>query len=221
MVVNSGTPMLMPWTGEVGAVLQSWFPGQAFGEALAEVLSGAAEPGGRLPVSMPRAEADSPVLDAHPSAGLLTYDEGLLIGYRGYDRAGIEPLFAFGHGLGYTEWKYESIAVASPNIATGEDLHVVVRIHNTGSRAGREVVQLYLEGPDADRSRPLRTLAAFASVHAGAGESVEARLQLHARSFMGYDESAHEWVLRPGEYTIRAGRSSRDLRLDTKVDAGA
>src|SRR5207302_5881665 len=93
VVVNSGMPVLMPWADEVAAVIQSWFPGQAFGEALADVLSGAAEPGGRLPLSFPRVEADSPVLDATPQAGVLAYDEGLLVGYRGFDRAGVEPLF--------------------------------------------------------------------------------------------------------------------------------
>src|SRR5712691_5316420 len=110
LVVNSGMPVLMPWAGEVAAIIQVWFPGQAFGDALADVLVGAAEAGGRLPVSVPRDEADSPVLSAHPQAGALTYGEGLLVGYRGYDRSEVAPLFCFGHGLGYTDWAYESLA---------------------------------------------------------------------------------------------------------------
>lgn len=217
VVVNSGMPVLMPWTGEVAAVIQAWLPGQAFGEALADVLSGAAEPGGRLPVSIPRAEVDSPVLTAYPEAGRLSYDEGLLVGYRGYDRAAIEPLFAFGHGLGYADWLYESIDPPSATLNRGEDLRVVVRVRNGGSRPSREIVQLYLEGPDGDPSRPVRTLAAFASVAAAAGEAVEAHLTIPARSFMAYDGAVGAWVPRPGAYAVRAGHSSRDLILGAGV----
>ena len=217
VIVNSGMPVLMPWAANVAAVIQAWFPGQAFGEALADVLSGAAEPGGRLPVSIPRAEADAPVLTAYPDAGRLSYDEGLLVGYRGYDRAGVEPLFAFGHGLGYAAWVYESIQPASATLTTGEDMRVVVKVRNTGSRSSREMVQLYLEGPDGDPSRPVRTLAAFAGVTAAGGETVEAHLTIPARSFTTYDGGAGAWVPRPGSYSVRAGRSSRELTLSAEV----
>jgi len=217
VVVNSGMPVLMPWADDVAAIIQVWFGGQAFGEALAEVLSGDAEPGGRLPISMPRAEADSPVLRAQPDNGVLPYGEGLLVGYRGYDRKGTEPLFCFGHGLGYTEWQYESITPSDKTIAAGDSVELVVRLRNSGKRAGREVVQLYLEPPHDDPSRPLRTLAGFANVAAEPGESVEARVTLRARSFMCFDESRGDWVTPLGGYAVRAGRSSRDLRLETKV----
>lgn len=217
VVVNSGMPVLMPWSDDVAAVIQAWFPGQAFGEALAGTLAGVIEPGGRLPVSVPRAEADSPVLDAHPKAGDLVYAEGLLVGYRGYDRSGTEPLFCFGHGLGYTDWTYESIAPATESITANQDLSLVVRVRNSGRRAGREVVQVYLEGPDDDPGRPLRVLAAFSNVSAGPGEQAEQRLTVPARSFARFDEGRSEWVWQPGTYTVRAGRSSRDLRLSSQV----
>jgi beta-glucosidase len=217
VVVNSGMPVLMPWADEVAAILQVWFPGQAFGEALADTLSGAAEPGGRLPVSVPRAEADSPVLRADPEAGELNYTEGLLVGYRGYDRSGSEPLFSFGHGLGYTDWSYESLTSTAGAIAAGEDLALTVTVRNSGKRVGRDVVQVYLEGPDDDASRPLRVLAAFANVVAGPGEKAEAHLAVPARAFARFDEGRREWVWRPGTYTIHAGRSSRELRLNSQV----
>jgi beta-glucosidase len=217
VVVNSGMPVLMPWAAEVAAIIQVWFPGQAFGDALADVLVGAGEPGGRLPVSVPRAEADSPVLSAHPQAGALTYGEGLLVGYRGYDRNGAEPLFCFGHGLGYTDWTYESFTPAPEAIAAGEDLEVLVTVRNTGRRAGREVVQVYLEGPDDDPGRPVRILSGFATVDAGAGEQAEARITVPGRSFARFDVARREWASHPGTYTLRAGRSSRDLRLNTQV----
>ena len=217
VVVNSGMPVLMPWIDEVAAVIQVWLPGQAFGEALAATLLGALEPGGRLPVSLPRAEVDSPVLHAYPEGGELPYSEGLLVGYRGYDRKGVEPLFCFGHGLGYTDWSYESLAPAAESIAAGEDLHVVVTIRNTGQREGREVVQLYLQGPDDEPQRPLRVLAAFSSVEGRAGDQVEARLTVPARSFARFDEGLSRWAWRPGAYSVHAGRSSRDLRLSAQV----
>jgi beta-glucosidase len=217
VVVNSGMPVLMPWADEVAAIIQVWFPGQAFAEALADVLVGIAEPGGRLPVSVPRAEADSPVLHAQPEAGELIYAEGLLVGYRGYDRNGSEPLFCFGHGLGYTDWAYETLTTAAGSIAAGEDLSVVLTVRNSGRRAGREVVQVYLEAPDDDPRRPLRVLAAFGTVDGEPGTQTDVRLTLPGRAFARFDEARHQWVSVPGTYTLRAGRSSRDLRLKAEV----
>jgi beta-glucosidase len=217
VVVNAGMPILMPWSDDVAAVIQVWFPGQAFGEALADVLTGSVEPGGRLPVSVPRAEADSPVLSAYPVAGELTYAEGLFVGYRGYDRAELEPHFCFGHGLGYTDWSYESLEPAAQSITAGQDLTLVATVRNSGDRAGRDVVQLYVEGPDGDTSRPVRVLAAFSSVGAEPGEVAEARLNVPARSFGRFDGGRREWVWQPGTYRVRAGRSSRDLRLSAEV----
>jgi len=217
VVVNSGMPVLMPWADQVAAVIQVWFPGQAFGEALADTLLGVAEPSGRLPVSVPRQEVDSPVLRARPEAGDLVYSEGLLVGYRGYDRTGTEPHFAFGHGLGYTDWTYESLTCEAGSIAAGEDLTCSVTIRNSGSRPGREVVQVYLEGPDDDPRRPVRVLAGFGAVDVEAGAHAEVRMTIPARSFAHFDEAARKWAWRAGTYTVCAGRSSRDLRLRGEV----
>jgi beta-glucosidase len=211
--------VLMPWLDDVAAVLQAWLPGQETGEALAEVLSGDAEPGGRLPISIPRAEADAPVYRAQPDNGTLAYSEGLLVGYRGYDRKGTDPLFAFGHGLGYTEWHYETLS-ATNAIRPGEDLEVKVRLRNAGARSGGEVVQVYLEAPGDDPARPVRTLAGFARVTAEPGETVEASVRVRARAFACFDETARNWVTTLGTYTVRVGRSSRDLRMQTVVVVG-
>jgi beta-glucosidase len=217
VVVNSGMPVLMPWAEQVSAVIQVWFPGQAFGEALAQTLLGLAEPAGRLPVTVPRDEVDSPVLSARPDAGDVVYREGLLVGYRGYDRAGIEPHFAFGHGLGYTEWTYESLIPDAESISAGEDLRCAVTVRNSGRRAGREIVQVYLEAPDDEPRRPLRVLAGFGAVDAEPGASTEVQLTVPARAFARFDEARREWVWRPGTYMLLAGRSSRDLRLSAQV----
>jgi beta-glucosidase len=217
VVLNTGMPVVMPWIDDVAAVVQAWLPGQAFGEALADVLSGDAEPGGRLPISIPRTEADAPVYRAQPDNGTLAYSEGLLVGYRGYDRKGTDPLFAFGHGLGYTEWQFDSLSVPADAVRAGDDVDVTVTLRNVGTRDGREVVQVYLEAPRDDPRRPVRTLAGFARVSAEPGETVEAAVRLRARAFACFDESARTWVTPPGTYTVRAGRSSRDLSVQAKV----
>ena len=220
VVVNSGMPVLMPWASQVAAVLYAWLPGQAMGEALADVLLGVAEPGGRLPVSMPAQESDAPVLHAVPEDGRLSYDEGLLIGYRGYDAAGTSPLFAFGHGLGYTSWAYDALTADRADLAPGTDLSVEVTVRNTGPRTGREVVQAYVAGPALGPGRPVRVLGAFGTVSAAPGATATVTLTLPARVFARYDEHAGRWDWPPGQFTIAVGRSSRDLRLTTAVTSG-
>jgi beta-glucosidase len=219
VVVNAGMPVLAPWATQVAAVLYAWLPGQAMGEALADVLLGRAEPGGRLPVTLPAAEADCPVLHAVPQNGVLTYDEGLLIGYRGYDASLATPQFPFGHGLGYTTWAYESLHAATTVLTEGDDLDLVVTVRNTGSRPGREVVQAYLAAPP-DAATPPRVLAAFGAVTAPPGASAEVILRVPARAFARWDEDAEGWVWPPGQFTVHVGRSSRDLRLSVPVRLG-
>jgi beta-glucosidase len=210
VVVNAGMPMLLPWADDVAAIGHAWLPGQAMGDALADVLTGAAEPEGRLPVTIPRAEADCPVLHATPVAGELRYTERLLIGYRGYDKAGTVPHFAFGHGLGYTTWEYETAVVT----AADGDIEIDVTVRNTGARPGREVIQAYLEPPGLTPDRPVRTLRAFTAVTADPGITTIAHLVIPRRSFAVYDGS---WVYPEGTFTVRIGRSSRDLRLAVQV----
>jgi len=219
VVVNSGMPVLMPWADQVAAVIQAWLPGQAMGDALADVLFGHMEPGGRLPVTLPVVGADCPVLDATPVDGVLEYSEGLLLGYRGYDASGVAPLFPFGHGLGYTTWDYEMIQALTPDYQPGQDLELRVVVRNAGSRPGREVVQAYLAGPPGDQSRPLRVLAAFGSAEAAPGEQTEALLRIPARLFAQWDEDRNAWTWPPGPFTVLIGRSSRDLRLSLPVPA--
>jgi len=220
VVVNSGMPVLMPWAGQVAAIVHAWLPGQAFGDALADVLLGAAEPGGRLPVSFPAVQQDAPVLHAAPAPdGTLRYTEGLLVGYRGYDASGIAPLFPFGHGLGYTSWTYEALDCRGA-VAEDADLEVTVTVRNTGRRPGKEVVQAYLAGPPG-ADRPVRALAAFTVVRAAPGERVTARLTIPARAFARYDEDLASWIWPGGEYTVHAGPSSRDLPLSAPVRCGA
>jgi beta-glucosidase len=232
VIVNAGMPVLMPWADQVAAIGYAWLPGQAMGEGLADVLSGRAEPGGRLPVTIPRSEEDCPVLHAVPEEGELRYSEGLLIGYRGYDRAGTEPLFPFGHGLGYTRWSYESARVVpaatasadgtglpagAPVTGTGDNVAVEVAVRNTGPRPGREVIQAYLESPAAPANRPLRTLAAFTSLTCPPATTAVARLLIPRRAFARFDPAAGGWTYPDQLFILRIGRSSRDLRLSVAI----
>jgi beta-glucosidase len=221
-VVNAGMPVLMPWADQVAAIVYAWMPGEAFGLALADVLLGLAEPGGRLPVTLPQAEADCPVLHAVPDQdGLLRYAEGLLIGYRGYDASDIVPRYPFGAGLGFTSWSYESLDCPSA-VAEGEDLVVAVTVRNTGDRPGKEVVQAYVaqDAGARGRGRPVRVLAAFAVVRAAPGEVVRAEVTIRARTFARYDEHLARWIWPGGPYTVQVGASSRDLRLAASVRSG-
>jgi beta-glucosidase len=220
VVVNAGMPVLMPWASDVAAIVYVWLPGQAMGEALADVLTGLAEPGGRLPVTLPGREDDCPVLHAVPRDGRIEYAEGLLIGYRGYDAAGITPMFAFGHGLGYTQWAYESASVTGPAPGPGENVRVRVVVRNTGQRAGREVVQAYVAGPLTGAGRPVRVLGSFGTVTAAPGQRAEVVLTVPARVLAVYDQAAGGWSWPGGTFTIEVGRSSRDLRLEVAVRPG-
>ncbi|MDV5145345.1 glycoside hydrolase family 3 C-terminal domain-containing protein [Streptomyces sp. SBC-4] len=218
VVVNAGSPVEMPWREDVAAILLSWFPGQEGGDALADVLTGAEEPGGRLPTTWPAALADVPVTEVTPTEGVLDYTEGVFIGYRAWDKAGAVPAYAFGHGLGYTTWSYESLTAAPET--------VTVRLTNTGDRTGREVVQIYLApaatvpmgAQSATHERPVRWLAAFASVEAAPGESVETEIALPRRAFEIWDEEKNDWAFVPGMYEVVAAHSLTDARLTATLE---
>jgi len=210
VVVNAGAPVLLPWANEVAAVLVSWFPGQEAGQALGDVLSGAAEPGGRLPVTWPNTEEGLP--SVQPMSGELPYDEGLLIGYRWYLATGRTPLFPFGHGLGYTTWAYEGMAVDGDT--------VTVSVRNTGNRPGREVIQLYASRPDSAVERAPRWLVGSAVVDAAAGEVANAAITLADHNFRHWDSSAHTWTIEPGTYQLQAGHSVVDLPLTSEISRG-
>ncbi|MFJ8444248.1 beta-glucosidase family protein [Kitasatospora griseola] len=214
VVVNAGAPVLMPWREEVASVLICWFPGQQAGEALADVLLGTVEPGGRLPTTWPAEEADSPVREVVPTDGRLDYSEGLFIGYRAWQRrAGAAPAYWFGTGGGYTTWSYESVEARLADGSAEELAEVTVRVRNTGQRPGREVVQVYLATDGSDRSRPDRQLAGFAVVEAAPGAVATARITLPRRAVQSWDTTAHDWRTNPGVHTVEAGPHAGDRPL--------
>ncbi|MFC6090803.1 glycoside hydrolase family 3 C-terminal domain-containing protein [Saccharothrix lopnurensis] len=193
VVVNSGGPVELPWRDEVAAVLLAWFPGQEAGHGLADVLFGVREPGGRLPTTWAAEQADVPVSDVRPRHGVLRYDEGPAIGHRAWRRAGVAPAYWFGHGLGYTTWSHEH-AEPTPG-------GVLVRVRNTGPRAGRELVQVYA----ADGR-----LLGWAHAEAGPGEAVEVAVELPDRVFRRW--TADGWVV-DRDTDLLVGRSAGDTPL--------
>ncbi|MFB6435862.1 glycoside hydrolase family 3 protein [Streptomyces sp. NPDC056411] len=222
VVVNAGSPVELPWRTDVPAVLLSWFPGQEGGAALADVLLGAHEPGGRLPTTWPARLRDAPVTTVTPEGGQLTYSEGVFMGYRGWQAAATAPAYPFGHGLGYTDWEYESLDTTPDSVR--------VRVRNAGDRPGREVVQIYL-APTADAApdapeRPERWLVGCAVVEAGPGESAETEIPLPDRAFAVWDEAAEGegvhggWRRVKGVYTVEAAHSIADRRLTAEVTVG-
>jgi beta-glucosidase len=206
VVVNAGSPVELPWADEVAAVLLAWFPGQEAGHALADVLLGAAEPGGRLPTTWPVEGADCPVLSTTPIDGVQAYEEGVFIGYRAWERTAVAPRYPFGHGLGYTSWEYEQL--------TADRGTVTVTVRNTGRRAGREVVQIYAGPVTADEGRPQRWLAGFASVTADPGGSATATIDLPERTWQVWDNG---WQTIQGEYRLEAAHSLADTRLRATI----
>jgi beta-glucosidase len=213
VVVNSGAPVLLPWARDAAAVLLSWFGGQEYGDALADVLLGDVEPGGRLPMTWPASEEGLP--STQPADGVLTYSEGLFIGYRAYDRDGREPLFPFGHGTGYTAWSYESITLDQAPAGT-PGVAVCVTVRNTGSRCGREVVQVYASRPDSAIERPAKWLAGFAPVDAAPGETVTVGILIPERAFQHW--AGPGWSTEPGSFLLAAGPSSATLPLTARVE---
>ncbi|NBH11014.1 glycoside hydrolase family 3 C-terminal domain-containing protein [Amycolatopsis sp. SID8362] len=210
VVVNAGSPVELPWRADVAAVLLTWFPGQAGGDALADVLFGREEPGGRLPTTWPAKLEDAPVTDVTPQEGVLEYGEGVYIGYSAYAAKGTRPAYWFGHGQGYTTWAYEELD-GYPDEEGGA--RVRVRVRNTGKRRGREVVQLYL-APTERGDRPDRWLAGFASVEAGPGEAVETDIVITPRSAEVWRDG---WQHIAGEYVLAASHSYAEPRLSTRI----
>jgi beta-glucosidase len=222
VVVNSGSPVVMPWRDDVAALLLTWFGGQEYGHAIADVLTGAVEPGGRLPTTWPKTEADVPVLDVTPHDGVVRYDEGIHIGYRAWLRAGTEPAYPFGFGLGYTTWSYDAVRIMDAGVHSGAvaasgSVRVSVDVTNTGERTGRQVVQVYLSRESLMVDRPLRWLAGSAVVTAGAGETRTAEVLVRARAFQHWDAGTHAWSAEPGRFTLIVARDATDSALDATV----
>ena len=219
VVVATGGPVLMPWLEQVPAVLECWYGGQELGNALADVLFGDVNPAGKLPVTFPRNESDTPVSSSEQysrDALVAHFTEGLAVGYRGYDQFGIEPLFPFGYGLSYTTFTYSRLRVEPETTDGIRPLQVSFTISNSGSRVGAETAQVYLELPTSTGEPPKR-LVGWAKVEVKPDEVREVTVTLdpHAtsRPLSYWNINTNGWEIANGDYQVYVGASSRDIRL--------
>jgi beta-glucosidase len=215
VVLNSGYPTLMPWVRKVRAILDMWYPGQEGGRAAADLLVGAADPRGKLPITFPAREADAPTATSrlrYPGVnGQQFYSEGIFIGYRWYDQQRIAPLFPFGFGLSYTTFAYHNLKVMPA--ASGKTPQVRFRVTNTGPRAGTEVAQVYVGRLPTNVPTPPKQLAGVARVTLRPGQSRHVTVAIDPRSLAFWDTGSHRWVTPGGQVAVLVGGSSRDIRL--------
>lgn len=220
VVVNiSGSPVAMPWAPRVNAIVQSWYGGSESGHALVDVLSGAVNPSGKLPFSMPLRLADGPLKTERQYPGIQEegkqwwqeyYDEGVFIGYRWYDTQGIAVQYPFGHGLSYTSFELTDASVKR----SGKKWTVSATLTNTGDVAGAEVVQLYISDTEASVARPAKELKGFEKVYLKPGEKRRVQFSVGLEDLSWFDAAEHAWVAEPGEFHALLGSSSADIRAD-------
>ena len=219
VVLHNGAPVEMPWIGKVKAVLEAYLGGQAVGEAVVRILFGDANPCGHLPETFPRKLEDNPSFLYYGGEGNVTeYREGVFVGYRYYDKKKMDVLFPFGFGLSYTTFEYSNLRLSADKIKDTDTLTVKVAVKNTGKRAGKAVVQLYVGDEESTPIRPVRELKGFLKVALQPGESREVSFTLDKRSFAYWNKQIHDWHVETGTFTIEVGSSSRDLPLKGKVE---
>ena len=218
VVLHNGAPVEMPWIGKVKAVLEAYLGGQAVGEAAVRVLFGDANPCGKLPETFPLKLEDNPSYLYYGGEGNVTeYREGVFVGYRYYDKKKMDVLFPFGFGLSYTTFEYSGLRLSAEKIKDTDTLTVSVTVKNTGSRAGKETVQLYVGDVESTPLRPVRELKGFAKVALEPGESKAVSFTLDKRSFAYWNQQIHDWHVETGVFTVEVGGSSRDLPLKAEV----
>ncbi|MGG0738634.1 glycoside hydrolase family 3 C-terminal domain-containing protein [Niallia taxi] len=212
VVLSNGAPIEMPWLDKVKAVLEGYLGGQALGGAIADLLFGHANPSGKLAETFPEKLVHNPSYLYFPGDGeTVEYHEGVFVGYRHYDTRDVEPLFPFGYGLSYTNFEYSDIQIDKKEIQDTDSLTVTVRVKNTGSRDGKEVVQLYVKDVESTIPRPEKELKGFEKVFLHAGEEKVVTFQLEKRAFAYYNVKLKDWHVESGAFDVLIGSSSRKI----------
>lgn len=222
LLLNIGAPVeIADWQAQVDAMLLVWLPGQEAGNAIADILSGKANPSGKLPQTFPKKLADTAAYGNFPgTVSGVNYGEGIYVGYRYHDSKQIEPAYPFGFGLSYTTFTYQACAVATArqfDIDKQQNIDACVQVTNRGKRAGKEVVQLYVRDEASRLDRPFQELKAFQKVDLAAGESKEVHFTLDKSAFSYFDNDLSHWIVESGKFHLAIGSSSRDIKLITPL----
>ena len=216
VVINTGSPIHMPWEKKAKAIIQTWFAGQEFGNALVDILSGEVNPSGKLPTTFPVKIEDTPAYKNYPGKDLqMNYDEKLLVGHRWYEANSMKPLFCFGHGLSFTSFNYQNLEVT-----TGSDFVVTCKfeIQNTGDISGLEIAQCYVGFASPLPGEPYKTLQGFIKEEIGANELKKVEIKLGPRNFSYWSVETNTWQIREGSYQILIGSSSENILLQTNIN---
>lgn len=219
VVLHNGSPVEMPWVDKVKGILEAYLGGQATGQAVVNLLFGKANPCGRLPETFPIKLEDNPsYLYFKGEGGKVEYREGVFVGYRYYETKKAEVLFPFGYGLSYTEFEYSNLILDKSKMADTDVLMVSVDVKNTGTMAGKEVVQLYVSPEGGEIIRPVKELRAFEKVELIPGETKTVTFQLEKRAFAYWNTKIHDWHVDSGKYKVMIGKSVRDIMETKKVE---
>ena len=216
VVLNTGSPVKMPWADKAKAIMQTWFAGQEFGNALVDIITGEINPSGRLPTSFPKNIEDTPAFNSYPGKDLqMNYDEKLLVGYRWYDKKNIKTLFPFGHGLSYTNFEYSDLEVDvhPKNMASCK-----FSVRNTGQVAGIETAQCYVSFKTIDDSEPEKTLQGFSKIALNPNDESSIEINLNSRNFSSWNVAKRSWEVRAGSYEILIGSSAENILLQTTIN---
>ena len=219
VVLHNGSPVEMPWADEVKGILEAYLGGQAVGAAEAKILFGDANPCGKLAETIPYKLSDNPSYLNFPGDGeTVEYKEGVFVGYRYYDKKEMSVRYPFGYGLSYTEFAYSNLKLDKKSMKDTDTLTVSVDVTNTGSREGKEIVQLYVADLTGSANRPVRELKNFVKVSLAPGETKTVQMELNKRSFAWYNVKLHDWYAASGIYEIQIGKSSREIVLSDTVE---
>ena len=215
IVLNSGSPVSMPWIDKSKAIIQSWFGGQEYGNSLADIIFGKVNPSGKLPTTFPKKIEDTPAFGCYPGENSqMDYEEKLLVGHRWYEKKNIKPLFPFGFGLSYTDFSFSNLEIIKND---NYNIECKFEIKNAGMMDGSEVAQCYVSFSNLTKDEPLKTLQSFKKVFIKKGNTMELKLALNKRSFSYWDIQEKNWIVRPGAYTISIGSSSEQIRLKKDI----
>lgn len=218
VVLHNGSPVLMPWKDQVKGIVEAYLGGQAVGRAVVNILYGNVNPSGRLPETFPARLEDTPCYLTYGKGGdHAVYQEGVFVGYRYYTSVGRDVLFPFGYGLSYTEFAYSDLKLDREQMTDQDTLTVTVKVKNTGSRKGKEVVQLYVSPDDGETIRPALELRGFEKIELEPGQEREVDFTLDMRAFAYWNEEIHDWYVDSGEYQIRIGKNAQEVILSVPV----